>query len=85
MPPGTSVEVVQKHHQRSGQLTAGVVSRLLTSSGFHPRGIKVFAINMHASLWYYVGDKLDSRIVEDQHPGASVVCIFSGAPSTSPA
>jgi len=39
--PGTSVEVVQKQHQRTGELTAGVVSRLLTSSSFHPRGIKV--------------------------------------------
>lgn len=39
--PGTSVEVVQKQHQRTGELTAGVVSRLLTNSSFHPRGIKV--------------------------------------------
>ncbi|CAM9199632.1 unnamed protein product [Scytosiphon promiscuus] len=39
--PGTAVEVIQKQHQRTGELTAGTVSRLLTSSGFHPRGIKV--------------------------------------------
>lgn len=39
--PGISVEVVQKQHQRTGQLTAGVVSRLLTNSAYHPRGIKV--------------------------------------------
>lgn len=39
--PGDLVEVVQKQHQSSGQLTTGVVSRLLTNSGFHPRGIKV--------------------------------------------
>lgn len=44
VPPGTKVEVVQKQHQRSGQLTAGVVSRLLTNSVFHPRGIKVFVL-----------------------------------------
>ncbi|CBN76934.1 conserved unknown protein [Ectocarpus siliculosus] len=41
VPPGTSVEVVQKQHQRTGELTPGTVSRLLTNSGFHPRGIKV--------------------------------------------
>lgn len=39
--PGDLVQVVQKQHQGSGQLTTGVVSRLLTNSGFHPRGIKV--------------------------------------------
>ncbi|CAN0233606.1 unnamed protein product, partial [Discosporangium mesarthrocarpum] len=38
---GTKVEVVQKHHQRSGELTSGIVGRLLTSAPFHPRGIKV--------------------------------------------
>eukprot|EP00903_Cladosiphon_okamuranus_P014392 g13360.t1 len=39
--PGTPVEVIQKQHQATGELTTGVVSRLLTNSGFHPRGIKV--------------------------------------------
>jgi uncharacterized repeat protein (TIGR03833 family) len=38
---GSSVEVVQKHHQRSGELTSGVVKRLLTKSPSHPHGIKV--------------------------------------------
>ncbi|MEO9887597.1 MAG: YwbE family protein [Balneola sp.] len=39
--PGSSVEVVQKHHQRSGELTSGVVKRLLTKSPSHLHGIKV--------------------------------------------
>lgn len=39
--PGAHVELVQKHHQRSGQLTEGVVKRLLTKSPKHHRGIKV--------------------------------------------
>ncbi len=39
--PGASVELVQKHHQGSGQLTEGVVKRLLTKSPSHPHGIKV--------------------------------------------
>lgn len=38
---GTEVAVVQKHHQRSGELTEGVVKRILTSSPHHPHGIKV--------------------------------------------
>lgn len=38
---GTEVEVVQKHHQRSGELTVGIVKKLLTKSPTHPRGIKV--------------------------------------------
>ena len=35
------VEIVQKHHQRSGELTEGVVKDLLTNAKFHPHGIKV--------------------------------------------
>jgi uncharacterized repeat protein (TIGR03833 family) len=38
---GRAVAVVQKHHQRSGELTEGVVKRLLTKSSNHPHGIKV--------------------------------------------
>ena len=39
--PGMQVRVVQKQDQRTGKLSAGVVERLLTSSGTHPHGIKV--------------------------------------------
>ncbi|MEP2025164.1 MAG: YwbE family protein [Reichenbachiella sp.] len=38
---GAEVEIVQKHHQRSGELTNGIVKRLLTKSPNHPHGIKV--------------------------------------------
>lgn len=38
---GAEVEVVQKHHQRTGELTTGFVKRLLTKSANHPHGIKV--------------------------------------------
>ena len=38
---GAEVEVVQKHHQRSGELTEGIVQRILTKSPNHPHGIKV--------------------------------------------
>lgn len=39
--PGTRVMIVQKQHQRTGQLTEGVVKDILTNSSNHPRGIKV--------------------------------------------
>lgn len=38
---GSTVKVVQKHHQRSGELTEGVVARILTNSPNHHHGIKV--------------------------------------------
>lgn len=38
---GYEVEVVQKHHQKTGELTWGIVKRLLTKSPQHPHGIKV--------------------------------------------
>ncbi len=39
--PGAEVQIVQKHHQRSGTLTRGVVQHILTKSPTHPHGIKV--------------------------------------------
>ena len=33
--------IVQKQDQGTGKLTEGVVADILTSSSFHPRGIKV--------------------------------------------
>ena len=38
---GRTVKIVLKADQRSGKLTEGVVSKLLTNSKFHPHGIKV--------------------------------------------
>ncbi len=38
---GATVMVVEKHNQRSGVLTQGIVARILTPSSNHPRGIKV--------------------------------------------
>ena len=35
------VTIVQKNHQRSGELTTGFVKRLLTKSAEHTHGIKV--------------------------------------------
>tara|TARA_B110000438_G_scaffold14869_1_gene14210 strand:+ start:476 stop:697 length:222 start_codon:yes stop_codon:yes gene_type:complete len=38
---GVTVQIVQKQDQHTGKLTEGKVKRLLTSSQFHPYGIKV--------------------------------------------
>jgi uncharacterized repeat protein (TIGR03833 family) len=38
---GARVLIVQKQDQRSGRLTEGVVSQILTSSPTHPHGVKV--------------------------------------------
>ncbi len=42
---GQTVQIVLKAHQQSGQLTEGVVHRLLTKSPTHPHGIKVMLTN----------------------------------------
>lgn len=38
---GLTVKVVKKNDQRTGNLTEGVVTRILTNSKIHPHGIKV--------------------------------------------
>ena len=38
---GSSVFIILKQDQGTGKLTEGTVKRILTSSSFHPHGIKV--------------------------------------------
>jgi len=38
---GQEVRIVEKHNQRSGELTDGFVKNILTKSPQHPHGIKV--------------------------------------------
>ena len=38
---GLRVNITQKHDQRSGRLTSGIVKDILTKSAYHPHGIKV--------------------------------------------
>jgi len=38
---GARVRIVEKQNQRTGITTEGIVKDLLTSSAFHPHGIKV--------------------------------------------
>lgn len=39
--PGLKVMIILKGDQRTGKKTPGVVKDILTSSAFHPHGIKV--------------------------------------------
>lgn len=39
--PGLEVKIVQKKDQPTGNLTSGVVGKILTNSPIHPHGIKV--------------------------------------------
>jgi uncharacterized repeat protein (TIGR03833 family) len=39
--PGLRVQIVEKHNQRTGALSEGVVADILTNSPTHPHGIKV--------------------------------------------
>jgi uncharacterized repeat protein (TIGR03833 family) len=39
--PGMNVSIVQKQNQRTGELTVGIVQKILTKSSSHPHGIKV--------------------------------------------
>lgn len=43
--PGIRVLIVEKQNQATGQLTDGIVARILTSSPTHPHGIKVQLVN----------------------------------------
>jgi uncharacterized repeat protein (TIGR03833 family) len=42
---GMRVQIVEKQNQPTGQLTEGIVLRLLTKSPSHPHGIKVMLAN----------------------------------------
>jgi len=39
--PGLRVNITQKHDQRTGKHTGGIVKDVLTTFAFHSRGIKV--------------------------------------------
>ena len=39
--PGRRVAIILKEDQRTGNRTIGIVKNILTSSAFHPHGIKV--------------------------------------------
>jgi len=42
---GIHVEIVQKQYQQTGNLTEGIIKRILTKSSNHPHGIKVMLTN----------------------------------------
>ncbi|MBI2937435.1 MAG: YwbE family protein [Thaumarchaeota archaeon] len=42
---GSRVKVIKKQHQKTGELTEGIVRKVLTNSAEHPHGIKVMLEN----------------------------------------
>lgn len=58
LSPGLRVKIVEKHNQRTGALTEGVIARILTRSSSHPHGIKVMLDNGRVGR---VQSILDSR------------------------
>ena len=42
---GMAVSIVQKQNQSSGELTEGIVKKILTNSPVHPHGIKVMLVD----------------------------------------
>lgn len=54
--PGLSVAIVLKADQRTGKLTRGVVKDILTSSAFHPHGIKVRLTNGQVGRVQVIGE-----------------------------
>lgn len=39
------VQIIEKHNQRTGLISEGVVARILTNSPAHPHGIKVMLVD----------------------------------------
>ncbi len=57
--PGLRVQIVEKQNQRTGQLTEGIVARILTSSPTHPHGIKVMLEDGKVGRVQAILDKLE--------------------------
>lgn len=62
---GDVVLVIQKNDQRSGVETRGVVLRHLTSSSYHPRGIKVMLASGQVGRVTKIVDDIDPGVASD--------------------
>lgn len=61
--PGLTVDIVLKKDQPTGELTRGVVGRILTNSAHHWRGIKVMLKDGRVGRVQYIVDEEDSEFV----------------------
>ncbi len=59
---GMTVDIIKKEDQRSGKKTRGIVAEILTSSSFHPHGIKV---RLKGGLVGRVAAIIDAAVTED--------------------
>jgi len=73
------VFVVKKEHQRTGLETQGIISRHLTKSSYHPRGIKVMLTDGTVGrVTRFEGDAADAS------PKISKDKTFENVPSKDP-
>jgi uncharacterized repeat protein (TIGR03833 family) len=62
--PGIAVRVTQKHHQASGELTSGIVDRILTNSSNHHWGIKVRLVSGVVGRVKFIDSEANSNPVQ---------------------
>ncbi|OHE54833.1 MAG: hypothetical protein A3K61_01850 [Thaumarchaeota archaeon RBG_16_49_8] len=59
---GSRVKVIKKQHQKTGELTEGIVRKVLTNSAEHPHGIKVMLENgVVGRVKVIMGPNLDDK------------------------
>lgn len=74
---GMVVDIILKKDQKTGKLTRGVVSELLTRSAFHPHGIKVRLTNgLVGRVGNIIGDEPGKGVSEN---GTKKKPIFEGS------
>ena len=71
---GSRVQIIEKQNQPTGELTEGVVARLLTKSPTHPHGIKVVLTG--GKSWQSTGDIILTEIKSKQPVNFFTGCIF---------
>lgn len=66
---GDKVNIIQKQHYATGELTSGVVKDVLTKKRFHPRGHKVRLINgIIGRIQSFVDEVGEQSYLPDQTP-----------------
>jgi uncharacterized repeat protein (TIGR03833 family) len=67
--PGARVHVIEKHNQRTGIRSTGIVARILTKSPTHPHGIKVMLTDGRVGRVQAVERNSAGAPAEDREPG----------------
>ena len=59
-----TVDIVLKKDQATGKLTTGVVKEILTSSQYHPHGIKVRLVDGKIGRVIFIHSKVKTNIIK---------------------